>query len=82
MLQDIHAIRDVDGTLIGLYCPKHYSNAKKKIEAERFVERYKENDIYFKDGRYYPYWGASYYFLTLQDVRRRIDDVVCGIIVT
>jgi len=38
-----------------------------------FVENYKSNDIYKKDGRFVPYAHCHYYFKSLEDCKKRID---------
>lgn len=44
-----------------------------KVKSKYYVETYKGNDIYTKDGMYFPYWDCQYCFPTLQDCRNRID---------
>ena len=45
---------------------------KDKWESQYFVEEYKGSKIYCIDGRYIPYFGAAYYFETLEDCKKRI----------
>lgn len=47
-----------------------------KVKSKYYVETYKGNDIYMKDGMYFPYWDCQYYFSSLQDCRNRIDTKV------
>ena len=49
------------------------NECKDKWESQYFVEEYKGNKIYCIDGRYVPYFGATYYFETLEDCKKRID---------
>ena len=62
------------------YDPKHHKNiyvcsnkCKEKWEAQYFVEEYKGNKIYCIDGKYVPYLSCAYYFNTLEDCKKRID---------
>ncbi len=72
--KDIHKITNVDGArLRGLYCTGCVDFAQAQIMNESFVEVYKGNQIYRKQGGYTPYWGCNYYFDTVEDCRLRID---------
>lgn len=59
---------------VGLFCEEHGRLVEENLKAKRFVEEYKGNKIYMKDGNYYPYWECPYYFDNLDDVRTRIDN--------
>lgn len=75
----IYRVRDLDFSRIGFYCNDCGERKEEKVKAERFVEEYKENKIYCKDGKYSPYWQAGYYFLTVEDARARIDNSNVGV---
>lgn len=72
--KNISRVRDVDGESIGVYCTKHGKQQEDLLKEKRFVEDYKENTIYFKDGCFYPYWGCRYFYLTLDACKNRIDN--------
>ena len=64
----------------GLFCNKHcYEEYIKQYQ----VEVYNGNPIYKIDvngiSRYMPYWGASYYFTTIEDCKKRMDIKNIGI---
>lgn len=46
---------------------------KDKWESQYFVEEYKGNKIYCIEDKYIPYFGATYYFSSLEDCKKRID---------
>lgn len=71
---NIRRLEDLDGTKIGMYCNDCFPAAEAKIKLQRYVETYKGNEIYCKDGQYAPYWQAPYYFKSLEDARIRIDN--------
>jgi hypothetical protein len=67
-------LTDVDGERIkGFYCKDCYNECDYRLQESRWVAEHDNQKIYEKDGRYYPYWGAPYYFKTLEDCRTRID---------
>lgn len=43
------------------------------------VEEYKGNKIYCIDGGYMPYFECAYYFTSLDECRKRIDEALKGI---
>lgn len=68
-------IKDLDGEKVrGYFCSECVDMATAELMNERFVEVYKGNTIYCKNGMYAPYWGSPYYFETLEDCRTRIDN--------
>lgn len=72
-------LRDVDGTNIVVYCLDHFKKKINRLINERFVENYHGHKIYEKDGKYYPYWGCSYYFRDIEDVRERLNNKHIGV---
>jgi hypothetical protein len=72
--RNIKRLEDLDHTKIGMYCNDCFPAAEAKIKSLRYVETYKENDIYCKDGLYSPYWQSPYYFNCVEDTRIRIDN--------
>lgn len=54
-------------------CANHYIDV---VKTKYRVETYKGNDIYKKDGKYFPYWDCPYCFDTLQECKDRIDSKV------
>lgn len=68
---NISTERDVDNKPIG-HCRECGELKLAELKKERFVETYQGNDIYIKDGRYYPYWGCMYSFDLIEDCRARI----------
>lgn len=50
-----------------------------KVKSKYHVETYKGNDIYTKDGMYYPYWDCPYCYDNLEDCKKRIDNRHVGI---
>ena len=62
------------------YDPRHHrrvficsDECKEKWEDQFFVEEYKGNKIYCINGKYVPYLNCAYYFTTLEDCKKRID---------
>lgn len=72
--ENISSVKDVDNSRIGAYCKEHGSELENELKQHRLVERYKGNEIYCKDEKYYPYWRCMYHFNTLEDCKKRIDD--------
>lgn len=64
----------MDFERVGYFCVDCFAKAEKEIKSVRFVEEYKGVPIYSK-GDKYGLWGATYYFLSLEDVRTRIDNI-------
>ena len=50
-----------------------------KVKSKYYVETYKGDDIYTKDGMYYPYWDCAYCYDNLEDCRKRMDNRHIGI---
>lgn len=44
-----------------------------QVKSEYFVEEYKGNKFYKYKDKYYPYWGATYYFDSIEGCRERVD---------
>jgi hypothetical protein len=72
-LKTIKGLRDLNNKFYGVYCEECYEEAEKRLKEERFVEEYKGQKIYQKDGRYVPYWGCHYWFDCIEGARARID---------
>ena len=66
-------LRDIDGKRLNAHCRECGEITLFELKKSRFVEKYKENDIYEKDVKFSPYCGCSYYFSSLDDCRKRID---------
>lgn len=66
-------LRDIDGKRLNAHCRECGEITLSELKKSRFVETYKGNDFYEKDGRFSPYWGCSYYFISLEDCRKRTD---------
>lgn len=64
---------DVDCRHVGVYCEEHAVETETALKEERFVEEYKNHQIYTKDGVYFPYWRCPYFFTDLEGARSRID---------
>lgn len=47
----------------------YFTSVKKQFE----VEIYKGKPIYSKDGNFYPYWEAMYYYGNIDDCKARLD---------
>jgi hypothetical protein len=72
--KELNKITDTDGErLKGFYCSDCNKEQTEALEILRFVEVYKNNRIYCKEGRYQPYWGSSYHFNSLEECRLFID---------
>lgn len=70
----MHRIRDLNSErLKGFYCKDCVDDAQQQLKEERFVEEYKGNEIYCRDGCYAPYWGCAYYLKSLDECRLIID---------
>lgn len=65
---------DVDSERIGTHCKDCALEVENDLKQKRLVETYKGNDIFCKDGRYYPYWQSSYHYVKLDHVKKGIDD--------
>lgn len=66
-------IKDVDGEKIGCFCNDCFLVSLEKLKTARFVEKYREFEIYEKNGCYFPYRKCQYHFKSLDDCRARID---------
>jgi hypothetical protein len=75
-------VLDVDLQKVGLFCKEHGEEVEEALKQERFVEEYKGNKIYCKDGSYIPYWECHYYFKSLDDVKKRIDNTHVAVVDT
>lgn len=75
----IKRLEDLDFANMGYYCNECFSQVESELKEARFVEEYKGNQIYCKDGKYSPYWHSRYHFLSLEDAKKRIDNkhLVC-----
>lgn len=73
LTREARIVRDLDFSSSGAYCSDCFHEACVKIKESRFVEEYKGEKIYQKDGRYAPYWGSSYAFDNIDDCRKRMD---------
>lgn len=73
-------VLDVDLKKVGIFCKEHGEEIEEELKSERFVEEYKGNKIYCKDGKYIPYWECHYYYKSLKDVRNRIDNAYIAIV--
>lgn len=71
---------DVDYKDLGMFCIECKDIVENELKKQRLVETYKDNEIYVKDDRYYPYWKCLYHFKNIEDVRARIDDSNIAII--
>lgn len=78
---NIYELRDVDCKRIGIFCNICGRDTEERLKEDRFIEEYKNNRIYLKDGRYYPYWECQYFFNSLEEVKVRIDDWCTGVMV-
>jgi hypothetical protein len=68
-----HKLRDVDFEKIkGYYCSECYEASLLKLKNKRFVERYKGQEIYFKEGNY-SLWQSASYCKSLEDLHNWID---------
>jgi hypothetical protein len=72
--KNMKRLSDLDTSRIGTYCTDCFPAAGKQIKDLRFVEEYKDNKIYSKDGMFAPYWQSSYCFSTVEGARERIDN--------
>jgi len=77
--QNIYRVTDLDFSKVGWYCLDCGEQKENELKSERFVEEYKGNKIYCKDGKYSPYWKAGYYFMSIEDTRARIDNSGVGV---
>ncbi len=50
------------------------TECKQNNENRYFVEEYKGNKIYCVEGKYMPYLECEYWFESLEDVKKRIDE--------
>lgn len=80
LIQEARIVRDLDFSSAGGYCSECFDEACVKIKESRFVEEYKGEKIYQKNGRYAPYWGASYAFDNIDDCKKRME--MKGVVVT
>lgn len=65
-------VRDINNKAIRC-CKNCAEEVLSNLMKERFVETCNNNDIYMFEDRYYPYWGCTYSFYTIEDCRTRID---------
>ena len=65
---------DVGVVHVGVFCTEHGEIVENESKQKRFVEEYKGNKIYMKNGQYYPYWECQYSFDNLKNVKIRIDN--------
>lgn len=75
-----YIVFDVDFQRVGSFCQEHGINVENSLKEKRFVEEYKGNKIYSKDGVFFPYWGCQYFFDNLKDTKVRIDNSHIAII--
>lgn len=64
----------INGSGIKRCCANCAKQIEDKLKKQYFIETYNDNDIYCKDGKYAPYWGCKYYFKSLEDCEKRIDN--------
>jgi hypothetical protein len=70
----VKKIIDVDGSKVkGMYCSDCYHKSKHDLQSERFVELYKGNPIYTKEGKFFPYWECPYKLSSLEECRQFIE---------
>ncbi len=72
--QSLERVFDVGCEYIGITCKKCATEKTKRLKKERFVQEYEGENIYYKEGLYYPYWSASYGYKTLGGAWERIDN--------
>mgnify|MGYP001375894678 FL=1 len=72
--QNLKRIFDVGNTYVMTTCSNCCDKETEKLKQERFVEEYKGENIYFKDGLYFPYWEAPYTFDDIEGAKERIDN--------
>ncbi|MBN3352028.1 hypothetical protein CF086_17170 [Clostridium botulinum] len=65
---------NIDGSKIKRMCKKCSKILESELKNKYFAQEYKMNNIYSKDGKYVPYWGCNYYFKSLEDCKKRIDN--------
>jgi len=75
------SVRDINNKVVRCckYCSEYILE---ELKAERFVENYKNNDIFEFEDRFYPYWGCTYSYGTITGVRDRIDHPDISIVPT
>jgi hypothetical protein len=66
-------LKDCDDKIIGYYCSDCYKEKADILFKKRYVETYKNNEIFMKDGKYFVYWGCLYWFTSLKDAKKRTD---------
>lgn len=74
--RNIKIIQGIEKIIVCRGCETKYVE---KIKSKYYIETYKGNEIYCKDGRYVPYWGCMYYFKNIEDCKKRIDHKYIGI---
>lgn len=68
-----HKLRDVDHEKVkGFYCNDCYEDALTKLKNSRFVERYRDQEIYHKNSNY-SLWQSATYCKSLEDLHNWID---------
>lgn len=77
--KSIYRVTDLDFSRVGFYCRECGEQTEEELRSERFIEEYKGNKIYCKDGKYTAYWQAGYFFLSIEDTRARIDNSDVGV---
>lgn len=65
---------DIKGKRLTLLCGDCAKQIEKQLKEECFVCEYKGGNIYCKDNRYVPYWGCGYYFKTLEDCKKSMNN--------
>lgn len=70
----VKRVCDVGSERIGLFCLQCGEKVEAELKKKRFVETYKEQDIYFKEGGYYPYYESLYFYKEIEGARSRIDN--------
>jgi hypothetical protein len=65
-------VRDINNKSI-CCCKDCSEDILVEYKSQRIVENYSGVDIYIFEDRYYPYWGCSYSFETIEACRKRID---------
>lgn len=67
------SVRDINNKVVKC-CRNCAEPVLSELKEKRFVETYKDNDIYIFEGRYYPYWGCAYSYDAIDGARSRIDN--------
>lgn len=70
---DVKILRGMDDMKLVRACKECADEYFEQVKSEYFVEEYKGNKFYKYKDKYYPYWGATYCFDSIEECRNRAN---------